>query len=304
MWGAELMAIKTRHHTEETMSLREFMDYAQAKVDFNDPDAFLALGEQLTMLGNNRQLLTDFFGDYIARHLHSDNVPGTISQAIQLDRRRDFYVRVAFWLPENEVTGQERKLYAYDQAHDHNFDLLSYAYCGSGYRTDIYEYDYASVVGYLGERVALEPLGNHQHRTGDCLFYRCSKDIHFQRPPDQPSITLNVIPLGNQHGLVDQYFFEIEGRDSDVGTLVRHADSNIENRKTLFDIAKQLPSPKISRVLADVVQSYACQRSRCEALRALRSCDPSVHDALCRRLEGDPSPLLRHYVLTSASARA
>jgi hypothetical protein len=290
------MAIHQRYEIEESMSLSEFAEYAERCVRFDDSESLLALGHQLTMLGNNRKFLTEFFADYIERNLHAGDVSGTISQAITLTRKKDFYVRAAFWLPENSVTGQEGHLFAYDQAHDHNFDLLSYAYCGSGYLTDVYEYNYERVAGYIGEQVELTPLGGHQHKTGDCLFYRCSKDIHLQRPPETPSITLNVIPLGNIHGLIDQYYFSIEHQYSVIGTLTRHADSNMENRKTLFDIAKVLPSPKISRILADIVEDYPCGRTRYEALRALHYCDVSAYKTLCNRFEGDPSPILRRYI--------
>ena len=296
------MAIQQRFDTDESISLSEFVEYAARNTDFADQDSQLALGEQLTMLGNNRSFLTDFFGEFVEKNLHAAHVEGTISQAFLLALGTNFYLRGAFWLPDSELRGNESVLYAYHQAHDHNFDFLSYAYCGSGYTTDLYEYDYASTVGYVGERVKLRPLGKHHHRTGDVLFYRCNQDIHFQRPPETPSITINVIPLVNQHGLKDQYFFDIAAGDSEEGTIYRHAESNIESRRTLFDIVKHFRSPKISRVLAEFAESYDCQRSRFQALRALQMSDPSTHKDVCERLAGDSSALVRHHIATAQAA--
>jgi hypothetical protein len=296
------MAIQQRFDTTESMSLEDFVEHARRHTDFSDEDSQLALGQQLTMLGNNREFLTAFMGDYIERHLAKDRVEGTISQAFLLATGPDFYLRCAFWLPESELTGNESILYAYHQAHDHNFDFLSYAYCGSGYRTDLYEYDYASTAGYIGEKVKLKPLGNHLHRTGDVLFYRCNKDIHFQRPPETPSITINVIPLVNQHGLKDQYFFDIAAADSEEGTIYRHAEGNIESRRTLFEIVKHFRSPKLTRVLAEFAESYACQRSRYQALRALQACDPETHRDVCNRLAGDASAIVRRHVNDTLAA--
>jgi hypothetical protein len=290
------MAIKQVFETQESMEFADFMEYAERQVDMTDQDALLRLGEQVTMLGNNRRFLTDFMAEYVQQNLEAGDLVTTISQAVELARTPKFYVRFAFWLPEDSLTPQEHQLFAYTQAHDHNFDLLTYGYCGSGYRTDIYEYDYDSVRGYVGEPVSVRPLGEHQHRTGDVLLYRCSKDIHLQYPPDAPSITLNIVPLHNEHGLINQYFFNLPDRHSERAMLSGHVDSNMELRNSLYNIASHFPGEKTTRMLADVVEDYACQRSRYEALRALAKCDADTHQSLCRRFADDPSPLLRHYI--------
>lgn len=290
------MAIWQSLQISESISLQEFMDYASRCVDFSDQDSQLELAPQLTMLGNNREFLTEFMSHYVQDNLNSLAVEGTISQAVVMASNPRFYLRMAFWLPEADITTGERQLYAYDQAHDHNFDFLSLAYCGSGYKTDLYEYDYAATAGYIGEKVGLRPLGRHHHQTGDVLFYRCNRDIHFQRPPDTPSITLNVISLVNQHGLKDQYFFRIPDVDSTEGTIYRHAEGNIEGRRTLLQIARHFRGPRLIRILADFALSYACQRTRMHALEALSEADQETYKEICEQLRDDPSPLVRYHL--------
>lgn len=290
------MAIHHRFTTDASMELPEFMEYADAKTNMSDVDSLLALGEQLSMLGNNRRFLSKFLEDFIEANWNLDSLTATISQSVMLRSGRDFYLRANFWLPEAEMTESEALLFAYHQAHDHNFDLLSYAYSGSGYTTDLYEYDYSSVAGYVGEQVNLVPRGNHRHACADTLLYRCNRDIHFQRPPETPSITLNVIPTANQYGLQDQYFFDIEKGDSESGVLSRYAESNIESRRFLFNVAKYVRSERLVRVMCDLITTYPCRRTRYEALRALRECDADAHDTMVHHLRDDPAPIIRQYV--------
>jgi hypothetical protein len=101
--------------------------------------------------------------------------------------------------------------------------------------------------------------------------------------------------MQNEGSLVDQYFFDIPDRWSQTGKIVRHADSNIELRRSLYNIASHFASPEIVRLLADAVLVSPCQRSRYEALRSLKNCDPAAHDLLSEKLRGDPSPILQAY---------
>ena len=290
------MPIIDKYTNPQSMELQEFVDYALKHTDMHSTDSVRALGEQLAMLGNNRSFLSDFFAEYIKGNVLTNPQATLTAQSVVLSRQDDFYLRANFWLPEHEMTENESYLFAYHQAHDHNFDLLSLAYCGDGYATDNFRYDYSKVHGYLGEVVDLEPLGRYKHVYGDILLYECNKDIHFQRPPEQPSITLNVVPLVNQHGLRDQYFFQIDDMAATKGTIYRYGRNVMEQRKELFGIAKMVANDEIGQLFIDIARAHPCNRTRYEALIALKDYSQSAHDTLCHELRDDRVPIIRHYV--------
>lgn len=290
------MPITQKFTTDHNIEFDDFIEYAEHRVDVSKTDGLLELAEKFAMLGNNRTFLSDFFVHFIQGAVNRDPLGTLFSQSIVLARRKNFYIRANFWLPAHEMTENESILYAYHQAHDHNFDLLSLAYCGDGYVTDGYLYDYNKVAGYIGERVELLPLGSHKHEGGDVLLYECNKDIHFQRPPIDPSITLNLIPLVNQNGLRDQYFFEIDTIDSVTGKLAYYANNIIERRRNLFDIAKHVANEEIAQLFIRIASTHVCNRTRYEAMRALKSCNKDQHDALVYALRDDRTPIIRHYI--------
>lgn len=290
------MPIVQKFSTASSIELGEFLEYADKAVDVNTRDGILALGETFAMLGNNRTFLSQFFAQVIKDTAPRDPLSFLLSQSVVIARYEGFYLRANFWLPDDQITRAESVLYAYDQPHDHNFDLLSCAYCGDGYVSDGFLYDYDKVVGYTGEEVPLEPLGPHRHECGDILLYECSRDIHIQHPPATPSITLNVLPLGNQNGLIDQYFFSIPSADSTVGVIQKHAPNIIEQRRHMFDVAKYVANDEIADTLAEIAKAHVCKRTRYEALRALRGCNRALHDDVALAMRDDPAPIVQHYV--------
>lgn len=290
------MPIAQKFQLETSIGLNEFLDYAQHNVDVSDKDGLLSLSEKFAMLGNNREFLSDFFSRFIREIAYKDPLSVLLSQSVVIARCRDFYLRANFWLPAEDMTKNESVLYAYDQPHDHNFDLLSLAYCGDGYVSDGFIYSYDKVTGYIGEQVELLPLGAHKHACGDVLLYECNKDIHIQHPPNDPSITLNVIPLVNQNGLRDQFFFEIESVISTRGIIRRHAPNIIEQRKYLFDIAKHIANDEIAQLFIDISKSHHCNRTRYEAIRALKTYSLDMHDDLAYSLRDDSTPIIQHYI--------
>ncbi|WP_088280878.1 hypothetical protein [Ideonella sp. A 288] len=292
---------KHRHSTTEQIALDEFLDYADAHVIEGAPDKLFRLGEQLSMLGNNRRFLSDFMCSYIKANRARDPLAEIISQSVVLARRKHFYLRANFWLPAAEMTQAESLLFAYHQAHDHNFDLLSYAYCGTGYETDVFEYDYAAVAGFVGEEVRVRPLGTFRHACGDTIMYRCNQDIHIQQPPTNLSVTLNVIPTFNQHGLLDQYFFDIDATDPNRARLSNYAYTAIDARRQLLELVSQLRDDNVTDLLVEFATRHDCRRTRYNALRALQDSAPEVHDSVCASLGPDEPALVRHHLVASES---
>lgn len=289
------MPIAHTFSTQQSISLAEFVEAADHTPDIGTADGLWRLAEDFSRLGNNRDFLSEFYCNYIKSKIAKDPLYVVISQAIVLHRSKDYYIRANFWPTQAECSPAEMTLFAYDQPHDHNFDLLSYSYCGDGYISDDFSYDYDAVVGYVGERVAITPLGPHKHECGDVLMYHCNRDIHIQHPPSQPSITLNVIPLENQNGLKDQYFFQIDGIAADSAVIAKRAANIIDQRRMYLDIARQFMSDNMLDVMASVADRHVCARTRYEALRILSVCAPAEHDRLVSALGDHPPPILQHY---------
>jgi hypothetical protein len=285
-----------RFATTETITLEEFTECADRVDNIGSAEGLWSLAEDFSRLGNNREFLSNFYCDYIKSNVARDPLYVVISQALVLHRTKDYYIRANFWPRAEECSAEEHVLFAYDQPHDHNFDLLSYSYCGDGYISDDFEYDYGRTIGYAGETVAITPLGSHKHECGSVLMYYCNKDIHIQHPPALPSITLNVIPLENQNGLLDPYFFSIENATSETATLVKRATNAIEQRRMYMAMAKEFVSENIKDALSSVAAKHACPRTRYEALRILSEVDPSEHARLVRSIDPSNAPILRHYL--------
>jgi hypothetical protein len=282
--------------TSESISFEDFTEYARRGVDVGTSDGLWKLADCFAMLGNNREFLSNFYIEYIKGKVSKDVFSTVISQAVVLYRCDSFYVRANFWLPMDQVSPDEARLFAYDQPHDHNFDLLSLSYCGDGYVSDGFEYDYDSTIGYIGEEVDLKPLGPHKHALGDVLMYVCSKDIHVQNPPETPSITLNVIPLANQNDLRDQYFFGIAHRMATKGVIEKRAGNIVEQRHRMFRIAKQLANDEMIGVFIDIAKNHMDPKARYEAARIVAECDAAAHKDLVFALRDDRAPIVRHHV--------
>src|SRR3546814_8782480 len=81
----------------------------------------------------------------------------------------------------------------YGKAHDHNFSFLTVGYMGPGYWSEYYEYDYANVAGYVGEKVNLRYIEKSKLDEGKVMLYRIHRDVHLQLPADEMSVSLNIM---------------------------------------------------------------------------------------------------------------
>ena len=139
-------------------------------------------------------------------------------QVMMLANRKHFLVRAPIWVPSNSLVND--RMYAYGQAHDHDFDLLTIGYLGKGYVTETYQYDFDSVSGEIGERVEVRNKETYRLSQGSALFLKANKDIHVQFPPEEICMSLNLIQTSNKSN--KQYLFDLE-----KGEITQHVNNTV-----------------------------------------------------------------------------
>lgn len=185
--------------------------------DADDPDSTAAAARWLRRLANNRDFLGDLLVDRLAGRGGEDIASGYGPQAIVLSRPRDnrpdaAFLRAAIWPSPRDHVFQTSGAasFVYGAAHDHNFDFLTVGYCGPGYASDYYEYDYAAVAGYPDEDAGLRFVERSTLSPGKLMLYRKHLDVHSQLPPESLSVSVNVMRLDPAQAWFDQYGFDLE----------------------------------------------------------------------------------------------
>ena len=171
----------------------------------------------LRCLTNNREFLGRLLIDQLAGRVSGSIAQSVDSgygpQAIVLSPLRgSMFLRANIWPAEHDLCFQTSgaKNFVYGVPHDHNFSFLTAGYCGPGYRSDYYEYDYEAVVGYPGEAAGLRFVERSALHEGKLMLYRAHVDVHSQLPPEALSVSLNVMHVGPAQGWFDQYGFDLE----------------------------------------------------------------------------------------------
>jgi len=228
------MAITLDNTSKSSISYKEFSEYVDKSFDDLSIDSLIEIAPTFAALARNRTFLADAIIAELASIATFQESSPYSAQSLDLGGvPRKFHVRANVWLPQRELhrtnsTG-EANFYSYDFAHDHNFDFLTVGYFGSGYETDIYEYQHDCVKGLIGELVDLTFLESTSLPAGKIMIYRASKDIHVQKFPKEFSISLNLLTPGKL--MKDQYAFDL--RTSTISSVVR---SNLSGRSLLLEV--------------------------------------------------------------------
>lgn len=209
---------------EEACSLAECVEaLGDLGFDADDPASTAAAAGWLRRLANNRSFLGDLLTQRLASGGGGEIASGYGPQAIVLSRPQGnrpgaAFLRAAIWPSPRDHVFQTSGAasFVYGAPHDHNFDFLTVGYCGPGYASDYYEYDYEAVAGYPGEDAALRFAGRATLSPGKLMLYRRHLDVHSQLPPESLSVSLNVMRLDPAQGWFDQYGFDLE-----AGTVAR-----------------------------------------------------------------------------------
>jgi hypothetical protein len=218
------MPLVIDNHSDESCTLPECIEaLAELGFDADDPASTAAAAQWLRRLANNRSFLGDLLVERLTGKGGEEIASGYGPQAIILSRPSTgrpgaAFLRAAIWpSPRDHVFRTSGAAsFVYGAPHDHNFDFLTVGYCGPGYASDYYEYDYEAVAGYPGEDAGLHFVGRSTLTPGKLMLYRRHRDVHSQLPPESLSVSVNVMRLDPAQGWFDQYGFDLE-----AGTVTR-----------------------------------------------------------------------------------
>lgn len=260
------MTVKLRFLSNDPISLEEYVCYVENNVDPDDSESVLASAEMLHHLGSNKSLLNNFILEP-AKRMTLDSQAGNqaLEASLKLAETRDdrFLVRANIWkIPEERggSLGHEKRLYSYDAPHDHNFDFLTFGFYGPGYTTDVWQYDYHSDL-QTGDKVDLKYVGRDSLQSGDIMFYKKSRDVHAQYPPEDLSISINLLVKARDVATRQQFYFDV--RSNTVAGMVVGPTLR---RKELMDIAGALAIQDAVEPLIEIAMKYPCKRTRHAAM--------------------------------------
>lgn len=193
-----------------------------AGFDPRDEASLLHAAGWLRRLGNNRDFLAEIMlAELEKRHREEDGANTYGPQVLMLSPLgAEFFLRANIWPSRDEhvFRASGSGTFVYELPHDHNFDFLTVGYFGPRYWSDYYEYDYGAVAGAVGEPAGLRFVERSRLEPGKLLHYRAHRDVHSQLPPDELSVSLNVMHAGGAQSWLDQYKFDLE-RNEIAGVL-------------------------------------------------------------------------------------
>ena len=256
----------------------------------NGVEAMQAVADKMQGVAANREFIRDALIGELQRIAEEQNLGSFAPQSFIIHRASPFSLRINLWLPaagSSRKVEQEGRIYSYGRAHDHNFSLLTVGVAGSGYRTRIYEYDCASIEGRGGEHVEMTFLEDTKLTTGKAMIYRPHHDIHVQMPPEEPSISLNL--LIEEPDIVDtpQYYFDLE-----TSSLVPMNDNEVGRRVSFLEAVGHFADEACVSPLFDVARQHQSPAIRAAAVQAIRRGFPDRQPELERLAKADGHPLV------------
>jgi hypothetical protein len=287
------MAISTFCKTNQTIDIDEFVDYVESHIDVNEDDSIISAATMLQALANNQKILIDIFN----RDLLKFNVEAGVSYSqsssiLGVGKNKSFVVRANMWPPigPSKLNTIENALFSYELPHNHNFSFLTTNYFGPGYETDIWEcVDKNFLYGRIGEEVPIRFLERTRLEPGKQMFFRRQRDIHVQLPPEDFSMSLNLLIMTEQDHLTDQ--FEFNTKNSSIAGFP--SGTICSKRVFLMNIAGKVGDDYTADILLKIAADHPCQRTRGAALESALNLSPTTANTLDKRIKDDKSPFIQ-----------
>lgn len=271
----------------DVISLAEYVDYVRSEVNLADAESLRGSGSMLRRLSLNTSLLNSILLDAALNKsvlIQSDNLYA--DQTLILHRDERFFIRANIWSPRlRSSLDSERSGFSYEVPHDHNFDFLTVGYYGPGYTTRIFRYDYEKCSDVVGDKVDLEFLEETTLPPQKVMFYRKSEDVHTQLPPDELSISINL--MIKNPPLTSNRQMELDMN----GTITRLISPDAVCRAYFVSLCGHLGDESFLEPLEDLVKGD-CAQTSASALLAIERLDVSYSGKIASDLQYHSSPLV------------
>jgi hypothetical protein len=285
------MALTLTHETSQTLTLEEFVEICNREMNVEDEASVIAMAPYLKRLANNPAFLIRYVVDKLRASSTPEWSGGYTAQSMILATLKHSHVRANLWMASGIYGGDtqwEDNLYTYGFAHNHNFQLLTVGMWGSGYGTKIYELCTPDLTGYIGEPVKLRFLEQTKLSKGKMMYYRRTLDIHDQLPPDDFSISLNLMPSDRKIGTTEQYEFDIE-KCRVAGVI----GGQVSAKVSMLVIAKHLADPALGEQALAIAGSNPNHRIRVAAYNCAAATFASDREAIWKQAVKDSHPFVR-----------
>lgn len=263
------MALEIQYSPAEALSLEEALVKLDAMpVGLEKASDREGCAAVLAGLYANRDFLADAAVNALKASYNNDDRQAVREygpQVITLGKPRPgWFLRANIWPAESDyaVRASGKDAFFYGLPHDHNFDFLTIGYHGPGYISDYYEQDYAAISGYRGEEAGLSFVERSALCEGRMLYYRKHVDVHCQHPPEQLSISLNLMITAPEQYWFDQCRYDVE----------RNVVENILSQganEALLHIAAALGTDNGRDLVTETLWHHPADRMRMAALQAL-----------------------------------
>lgn len=275
----------------QSISFQDFLEYTKKTIKKDDNDSLLDCAKHLKMLSNNPNFISDLINEQLKDTVEFQRTNAYGIQSTLLHANPLFYVRINAWpaiSDHKDVSIWQKDLYNHVRAHDHNFSFITVGCHGNGYKTDIWEYDYDKVTGYIGEKVDLKFLEHTSLPKGKVMYYRSSKDIHVQIPPEDYSISLNIMKRGNSVLEKEQYHFDLQKKE-----ITSIAPGFGTGRFFIIDLAKKVANAKTEELLEQLALTHEAPHIRAKSYEALN--EINAQDYFLQKALDDKSPIVKQY---------
>lgn len=227
--------------------------------DLTRHEDLIASAPLLGKLANNKSFVIERMFDELRNQLRFQANNMYAPEVLLLHSTKDYFIRANIWKP---ISAAEEAIpgYQYDVCHDHNFDILTVGYLGLGYSCRSYTYDRTAYAGRLGEVVELADEGLFSLANGQVALYRAKEDVHMQLPPDQISVSLNLVPRAPVQNEMQFQF------DEDSGEICRYL--NFSGLEAAIRVADVMRSRECADALVRIGNGHPSARVRALALTA------------------------------------
>ena len=284
------MVVKFTDAVEDVLQPDEYHDLVQAEIDLSDFDSLCDSAWALKALANNRTFFGNAINQELKAYLDGGKNQGFTAYSLILFNAPSYTIRANIWAPL-DVDPRRQQLqataFSYFAVHDHNFHFVTAGYLGSGYKTVLYRHQFERERGCPGSAVKLQYLEHARLRQGDLMAYRAFEDVHAQLPPDEVSISLNLLAHPPKFANQRQYFFDMEKR-----TIATPVGDGYETFGTFIRMAQHVGDANTIEMLLALASTHSVTTIREAALEQLLALCPGDADHFLSSCGVRPDPNL------------